>query len=163
MVRPTMNARLASALRIVRRGLSFVAVLLLIAAVATTFAAYLTISGRSVPLLRRVVAKLGTLVQGQRTEHLTVDVRVRPETARVTGTATLTVHSLDEGRQRFYFLLNDGLRVGSVRVASPEARAPSAYQLWLLTVVDVGSPVPKDATLQLTIDYDGPIAAGLLG
>ena len=158
-----MNARLATALRIVRRGLAFVAVLILAAVVATAFAAYLTTSGRSVPLLRRVVAKLGTLMQGQRTERLALDVRVRPETARVTGTATLTVHSLEEGRQRFYFLLNDGLRVHSVRVAGLEARTPSVYQLWLLTVVDVGSPVAKDATLQLTIDYDGPIAAGLLG
>ena len=158
-----MNPTVASLLRILRRGLSVVALLVVIAFVATAFAAYLAGTGRSLPILRGVVAKLGTLVQGQRTEQMTLAVRVAPESGRVTGTATLTVRSLDDGRQRFYFLLNDGLRVRSVRVAGSAAHASSAYQLWLLTVVDVGSPVAKDATVQLTFDYDGPLAAGLAG
>jgi hypothetical protein len=162
MVRPTMHARLASVLRIVRGALSLVSALILIALVATAFTAYLTVSGRSLPILRSVVAKLGPLVQGQRTEQLTLEVRVAPETGRVEGTATLSVRNLDEGRTRFYFLLNDGLRVRRVRAA--DRKVPlSAYQLWLVTVVDVGSPLAKDATLQLTIDYDGSIAAGLAG
>lgn len=157
-----MNARLASVLRILRGALSLVSAVILIALVATAFAAYLALSGRSLPILRSVVAKLGTFVQGQRTEELTLAVRVTPETGRLEGTATLSVRNLDEGRQRFYFLLNDGLRVRRVHAAGRDAPV-SAYQLWLLTVVDVGSPLAKDATLQLTLDYDGPLTAGLAG
>ena len=160
-----MNARLASVLRICRRGLSAVALLLLIASVGMTFVAYLAATGRSIPLLRNGVAHLGKLVEGQRTEQMVLDVRVSPENGRLGGTATLTVRSLDAGRQRFYFLLNNGLRVRNVRVSGVEtpSPAPSAYQLWLLTVVDVGSGVPKDATVQLAFDYDGPIATGMFG
>ena len=160
-----MNPRLASLLRIFRRGLSVVALLLLIGIVGMTCVAYLTATGRSMPLLRTVVARLGKLVEGQRTEQMTVDVRVIPESGRLRGSATLTVRSLDEGRRRFYFLLNDGLRVRNLRVSGVDAasQAPSAYQLWLLTIVDVGSRVAKDAAVQLTFDYDGPIEAGLFG
>jgi hypothetical protein len=160
-----MNAGLATALRILRRGLSLLTVLVVTTVVATAFAAYLAITGRSLPILRTIVAKLGTLVQGQRTEQMKLDVRVAPETGHLTGTATLTVRSLDGDRQRFYFLLNDGLRVRNVRVGGPaeESIRPSAYQLWFLTVVDIGAPLAKDATMQLTFDYDGPIATGLFG
>ncbi len=158
-----MSSRLASALCIVRRGLSLASVLILIAFLAAAFAGYLAATGRSVPLLRTVVARLGVFVQGQRTEQMTLDVRVMPENGRVAGTATLTVRSVDDGRQRFYFLLNDGLRVRNVRVAGSNARSPLAYQLWLLIVVDVGAPVAKDTPIQLVFDYDGPIAAGLFG
>jgi len=160
-----MNPRLASVLRILRRGLAAPALLLLIGIVGMTCVAYLAATGRSMPLLRNVVARLGRLAEGQRTEQMTLDVRVTPENGRLGGTATLTVRSLDAGRQRFYFLLNDGLRVRNVRVRGVETQslAPSAYQLWLLTVVDVGSGVAKDATVQLMFDYDGPIAAGMFG
>ena len=156
-----MNPQLAGALRILRRGLFLLSVLVLIALLATAFAAYLAATGRSLPLLRNVVAKLGVLVQSQRTDQMTLDVRVMPDSRRLAGTATLTVRSLADGRQRFYFLLNDGLRLHNVRVAGVKGRAqsPSAYQLWLLTVVDIGAPVAKDATVQLTFDYDGPITS----
>jgi Tol biopolymer transport system component len=158
-----MNARLASVLRILRRGLAVVATLVVIAVVAATFAIYLAATGRSLPLLRRVVTHLGTLVQGQRTEHMTLDVRVAPDTAHLTGTATLTVRSLEAGRQRFYFLLNDGLRVRNARVTGGTAPAFSAYRLWLLTAIDVGAPMAKDATVDLSFDYDGPIASSPFG
>jgi hypothetical protein len=160
-----MNPKLASLLRIVRRGLSIVALLLLVGILGMTWVAYLTATGRNLPALRSVLARLGKLVEGQRTEQMTLDVRVTPDTGRVGGTASLTVRSLDAGRQRFYFLLNDGLRVRSLHVSGVDAasHAPSAYQLWLLTIVDVGSGVAKDATVQLTFDYDGPIAAGMFG
>jgi hypothetical protein len=160
-----MNTRLASILRLLKRTLSVIALLVFISVVGIAFVAYLTATGRSLPMLRGVVARLGTLAQGQRTEQLTLDVRVTPETGRLTGAATLTVRSLEEGRQRFYFLLNDGLRIRSVRIAGIETptAATSTYQLWLLTVVDIGTRVPKDTTIQLTLAYDGPITAGLFG
>ncbi|MGH3055758.1 MAG: hypothetical protein ACRDL7_12360, partial [Gaiellaceae bacterium] len=150
---------------LIRRILFLASLLILVAFLGPAFTAYLAATGRSLPLLRTVVGKLGGLMQGQRTEQMTLDVGVTPDSARLTGTVTLTVRSLDDGRQRFYFLLNDGLRVHSVRVAGVTASSPSpsAYQLWLLTVVDVTVPVAKDATVQLTFDYDGPIAAGLFG
>ena len=37
------------------------------------------------------------------------------------------------------------------------------YQLWLLTIVDVGAPVPKGGTVQLTLDYDGRPTSGPFG
>ena len=157
-----MDARLASVVSIVRRALSLVSALILLALLAAVFTAYLTVSGRSLPILRNVVTRLGTLLQGQRTEQLRLDVRVTPETGHVTGTATLTVRALTDGRQRFSFLLNDSLRVRAVRIAGHDAPL-AAYQLWLLTIVDVGSPVAKDATVELTLDYEGPLATEFFG
>ena len=158
-----MNPPFTTILRLLKRTLSLVALVLFIAVVGAALVAYLTTTGRSLPMLRGAVARLGTLAQGQRTEQMTLDVRVTPETSRLTGTATLTVRSLEEGRQQFYFLLNDGLHLRSARIAGVDTHgaATSAYHLWLLTVVDVGARVPKDATIKLTFDYDGPIAAGM--
>ncbi len=160
-----MNLRLLAAARLLRRGLSVLATLVLLGLLTASFAAYLTVTGKSLLLLRTITGRLGTLVEGQRIEQLTLNVRAMPETARLAGSATLLVRSLEEGRQRFYFLLNSGLRLRDVRVGGVDAHVqmPAAYQLWLLTVVDVGSRVPKDATLQLTFDYEGTVAGDLFG
>jgi len=156
-----MNPRLAAVMRLLKRLVSLLAVVVLFVVLAASVTAYLAVSGTSLPVLRALTARVGTLMAGQRTEQLTLDVRVRPRDGRIAGTATLTVRSLDDNRQRFYFLLNNGLRIRDVRTAGEQHPHPSAYQLSLLTVVDVGAPVAKGATIDLTIDYDGAPGAGL--
>ncbi|MFI5364011.1 MAG: M1 family aminopeptidase [Candidatus Binatia bacterium] len=143
-------------LRFCQRVVSVLAAGVLVCLVALSCGAYLAVSGTSVPLLRMMAAKVGMLMTGQRTEHVTLDVRVRPDAGQLAGTATLTVRSLEDGRQRFYFLLNDGLHLCSVQVGTGGAPRPAAaYQLWFLTVVDLGTPVAKDERVQLTFEYGG--------
>lgn len=158
-----MNSRVSSVLRVLRRIISTLAVLLLLLIVGTSIAAYLAVTGQSLALLRFATARVGGLVAGQRTHQLTLDVQLDPAQGRLTGTATLALESLEDSRQHFYFLLNDGLHVREVRIvgADKTARAASAYQLWLLTVVDLGTPVPKGTTVQLTFEYDGAPATGM--
>jgi hypothetical protein len=160
-----MNARLLAVIRFFRRLLALLAGALLFTAVAASFAAYLATTGQSVPMLRAVTAKVGSLIAGQRTEHLALKVRVLPAESRISGSATLTVRSTGAPRQRFYFLLNSGLHIRSVHVSGTDAAtpAPAVYQLSVLTVVDLGHTVPQDASLDLTVDYDGRIGGGLLG
>src|SRR5689334_5484669 len=110
-----MNARLAGVLRFLKRVLSWLTGLSLAVVVAGCLLAYLAASGKSLPVLRALTTRVGQLMAGQRTEKLALQVRVMPREGRLAGTATLTVRSLDDKRQRFYFLLNDGLHLQDVR------------------------------------------------
>ncbi|MFI5366211.1 MAG: M1 family aminopeptidase [Candidatus Binatia bacterium] len=158
-----MTARLAAVTRLIRRLLAVLALALLALMVAAGVAVYLTATGRSLPLLRAVTAKVGTLIAGQQTERLTLDLHVAPTDAHLAGSATLTVRSTEAARQRFYFLLNNGLRIRSLHASGidPAAHAPAVYQLSMLTIVDLGHALAKDATVDLTFDYDGSIGGGM--
>jgi hypothetical protein len=160
-----MDSRIHSLLRVLRRIISAAAVVLLLLIVGTSIAAYLAVSGESLALLRFATARVGALVAGQRTHQVTLDVQLDPVQGRLTGTATLTIESLEDSRQHFYFLLNDGLHVRKVRVISADKtrRVASAYQLWLLTVVDLGAPVAKGTMVQLTFEYGGAPVPSIFG
>jgi hypothetical protein len=160
-----MKARLRTTFRIGNRLFSWVTALLTVLVLAAGCALYLAVNGKSLPTLRILTAAVGRVVVGQRTESLALRVRVMPATGQLAGTATLTVRSLENNRRRFYFLLNQGLHLRQVRTAGPDRPAgqATAHQLWLLTIVDVGAPVPKDTTLQLTFDYDGTPALAMFG
>jgi hypothetical protein len=158
-----MNTRVAAVLAVLSRVLSLVATLLVLLILALSGAAFLAVSGASVPLLRWATAQLGQLIAGQHTDALALNVRVLPAEGRLVGTASLTVHADVDGRQRFYFLLNPGLHVRALRVQGNTAATPGAlHQLSLLTVVDVGGPVAKGTPIQLTFDYDGAPSGGML-
>ncbi|MFI5395965.1 MAG: M1 family aminopeptidase [Candidatus Binatia bacterium] len=158
-----MTSRIRGAVRVIKHVISVLAVLLLLLIVGATIAAYLAVTGNSLALVRFAAAQVGRLVAGQRTQHLMLDVQASPTEGQLTGRATLVVESREESRQRFYFLLNDGLRIrrGRVEGTDKTPRPASIYQLWLLTIVDVGSPVPKGGTVQLTVDYDGAPVTGM--
>jgi hypothetical protein len=158
-----MNARLAAVMRFIRRLLALLAVALLVFVVAAGFAVYLTATGKSLPLLRAVTAKVGRLIAGQQTERLRLDIHVVPTDARLVGSATLTVRSTAAARQRFYFLLNSGLRIRNLHASGIDTGtpAPAVYQLSMLTIVDLGHALAKDATIDLTFDYDGTIGGGM--
>jgi aminopeptidase N len=160
-----MTSRIRGAVRVIKHVVSVLAVLLLLLIVGASIAAYLAVTGKSLTLIRFAAARVGQLVAGQRTQHLTLDVQVNPTAGQLMGRATLVVESLEDSRQRFYFLLNDGLRIRRGRVAGPDktSRPASIYQLWLLTIVDVGAPVPKGGSVQLTLDYDGAPITGTFG
>lgn len=151
-----MTSLFRRAARVVKQTVSLLALLLLLVLVGGSIAAYLTVTGRSLTLLRLVTARAGLLLAGQRTERVRLDV-VLPSGGGIVGTATLGIQSVADARQRFYFLLNDGLRVRRASVASENSGAHpvSFYQLWLLTIVDVGAPVAKGGTVQLTLEYAG--------
>ena len=131
--------------------------------VAASLALYLSVTGKSLPLLRTLARQAGMLVTAQHTDHLALDLLLSPADGRLAGTATLSVRSLDAGRQRFYFLLNNALHLRSVTATTADtpSRSVAAYQLWLLTVVDLDAPIAKDATVELAFDYDGMPATGL--
>jgi len=163
-----MTSLFRSTARVIKQAVSLLALLLLLTLVGSSIAAYLTVTGRSPALLRLVTARVAQLLAGQHTEQLSLDVLLQPAGGRLVGKATMVVQSTDEARQRFYFLLNDGLHVRrgtAARARSASARtdqhAVSIYQLWLLTVVDLGTPVPKGASVALTLEYDGVPASSL--
>ena len=159
-----MNPKLFAAIRFAKRLLSLLAVLLVAGVLAIACALHLALTGKSLPLLRTFTAQVGTVFAGQRTEALTVNVGVTPGQGRLAGTATLAVRSLEAERRRFYFLLNAGLHLRQVYLgASTNARTAAAYQLSQLTVVDLPNALPKDATVQLTFDYEGSPAGTPLG
>jgi hypothetical protein len=159
-----MNQRLARILSVLQRLLGLLAILLVALSVAAAFFLQQALQAGDLDVLRRLTALVGTLMSGQRTEHVVLTIRVAPEEQRLVGRARLTVRSLREGRRRFYFLLNEGLRVRAVRILrSTAGTVPTAYQLALLTVVDVGTAVDNDTSVDLEIDYEGTPSSRLDG
>ena len=157
-----------AALRIINRVAGLVAGLLVLVIVAAATQWYLAAVRTDPATLRTLAGAVATLLAGQRTERMSLDIRLAPDEQQLDGVATLTVRSLTAGRRRFYFLLNDGLRLrdvttaGATEAGAAPALAPRAYRLWLLTIIDVGTPVAEGDTIQLAVRYSGrPNTGGL--
>lgn len=151
-------------MRIVRSLLAFAFVLIGAAAVGLVLALYLAATGRSLPVLRAVVARVGQTIAGQQTTALALQLRLRPDAAALSGTAQLSVRADSPGRQRVYFLLNDGLRLDAVwEVGADGARAPLAfYRLLMLTIVDLPRALDAGEEIRLGFAYGGrPRIGGL--
>lgn len=155
---------LRALLRLARGLLTTVIILLVLAFIGAGALAYLSISGQDITALRGLARGAGKLLAGQRTESMTLAVRAVPEQSSLGGSVRLTMRSLEAGRRRFYFLLNDGLQVRQLRAKSAAAELkPRSYRLGPLIVVDTGAAVGADQTVDIEIDYDGNPSGGLLG
>ena len=65
-------------MRAVRRIVTFLFFVATIAVVAAVLGLSLAASGQSLPLLRALAGRVGTLMAGQRTEQLDLQVRLQP-------------------------------------------------------------------------------------
>ena len=148
-------------MRWVGRFFALVGVLIFLVVLAVGTAAYLTVTGKSLPAVKFTAERAGNLLAGQKTDHLQLDVNVRPDEGWLSGRATLTVRSTQAGRRRLYFLLNNGLRLRSARVEND--RKASAYQVWMLVVVELGHALKADETVDVTLDYEGKPGHGPFG
>jgi hypothetical protein len=149
-------------MRFVRTLISLGFVLFGVAVLLLAVAAYLTATGRSVPVLRTVAGVAGDLMAGQATEQMAVSVSVDPVERRIDGVARVMVKAVED-RRRVYLLLNDGLAVeGVARLTAAGERTPVAhYRLWLMTVVDLGETLAAGGEATLEISYGGDPFGGL--
>jgi len=149
-------------MRFVRTLISLGFVLFGVLALAVVVSAYLTATGRSVPAIRGAAARVGRLTAGQSTAQLAVSVVVDPGNRRLEGVARLRVKASDSERQRIYLLLNDGLRVREIWRESQGGgrRALAHYRFWLVTVVDLGEPIPAQSEVTIGISYGGDPLSG---
>jgi hypothetical protein len=140
------------------KGLASLLVALLVASVmSTTLALYLALNHRNLPVLRALVTQLGRILDGQNIEALQIDVRLAPESSRLTAVATVSVRATTPGRRHLYFLLNDGLRVEGVWLEDNEGdlTAIPHYRLGPLGVVTPTAPPSGDNLTRLRIAYGG--------
>src|SRR5262245_51136692 len=144
-------------MRVVRNLLAFLFFLTGAAVVAATLALYLAATGRNLPMLRRVVGAVGGSFAGQQTTALSLAVRLQPDAQRLSGTARLTVRAAAAGRQRLYFLLNDGLTVQATweETAQGERTPLRMYRIGLLAVVELARPLAADEEVRIGLDYAG--------
>jgi hypothetical protein len=150
-------------MRIARGLIAFLFALLAAAAAVFAFALLLAAHGKNLPLLRAAVGVVGRAVAGQRVTDLTLHVDVRPSAAALSGRALLRILADGADRQRFYFLLNDGL---GVRAASYDTAAGAValrpLRFGPLLILDLPEPLGAGQEGVLTIDYDGtPRRGGL--
>jgi hypothetical protein len=155
-------------MRIVRSLLAFLFFLTGAAVVAGSLALYLAATGRNLPLLRTVVGALGRSFAGQQTTALSLAVRLQPDTQRLSGTARLTVRATAAGRQRLYFLLNDGLSASAAwEETAPGQRTPlRVLRIGLLAVIELNRTLGADEDVRIGIDYAGEphaLASGISG
>jgi Peptidase family M1 domain len=143
-----------TAQRIIQRVLNALAILVAAAIATLVLVAYVGASTHDLTLLKPIAAHLSTLFDGQRTEALKLDTAVYPNRRRLDGHVRLTLRSLRGPRQRFYFLLNSGLKIQAARVLGSHV-PPSVYQLWMVAVVDVGRPISENSTIDVELDYGG--------
>lgn len=133
------------------------------AIVAVALAAFMTATGRSVPVMRMAAARAGELLSGQTIEQMDLHIVVDPPRGVIEGVARLRVRA-QEGRQRLYFLLNDGLRIEAVWLESAdgERRDLRHSRLWVLSAVDLEAPLAAGDSATLGIAYAGDPNSGLL-
>lgn len=151
-------------MRVVRNLVAFLFALTGAATVALALALYLAASGRNLPMLRAVVGAVGGVIAGQQTTDMALAVRLQPDRRRLAGTARLTIQAGAGGRQRLYFLLNQGLRLRAAwEEAAGGGRTPlRAYRVWLLTVVELPRGLAADENVRIGLEYGGePRATGV--
>ncbi len=161
-----MKAWLSPLARLLAGATSVVAFLLVVALILGGGALYLAARGESIIVVRELARLAGSVIQGQHTDHLRLEVHVDPGQRRLQATAHLEVHALAGPRRRFFFLLNDALTVQGLRVTgADDALLPaSLYRFNLLTVVELDAAVAPRQPVHVTLDYTGdPTRAGLVG
>ncbi|MBX3025039.1 PD40 domain-containing protein [bacterium] len=150
-----------------RALIAFLFVALSASVLLLTFGLYLAAHGRNLPLLRSVVGLVGRAVAGQRTTALVTHVDLRPAAGTLSGDATLTVTADADGRQRLYFLLNDGLRLRDAwQDGDGGVRAPvTTLRLGPLVIVQLARPLAAQESARVVLAYGGAIIApgGLTG
>ncbi len=148
-------------MRWLRRLLALFGLLIVLAVGAAAALLYLAAHGENVAALKAIAARASGAFSGQRTESLDLDVYLRPQDRWLSSRATLAVRSLEPGRRRLYFLLNDALKLRALHIeGEPKA---TAYHLGILLVVDVGRPLKADEAVNVALEYEGMPTAGLLG
>ena len=159
---PPARARRFAWWRALRATIAFLFVVVAAGAVAATFALYLAATGRNLPMLRAAVGLVGRAVAGQRTTALVARVDLRPAAGALGGEATLTVRADADGRQRLFFLLNDGLRLrGAWQTTDADARLPlGTMRLGPLAIVALPRPLAAGESTQITLAYDGALRTG---
>ncbi len=88
-------------------------------------------------------------LDNQRTVATRIEASLEPTSGRLEAHASLTLESLEPGREWFAFLLNPGLKVANARINGAEARV---HRLWCLAMLQ--SPVPVDKGKQVTLDIE---------
>lgn len=151
---------LTALLRVARGLLGFIILASITLMIGAGAFLYLSVTGQDLTALRTVVRGAGQLFAGQRTDSMILRVSAIPEKASFAGSASLTVRSLVAERRRFFFLLNEGLVVRSVRIGEGQ---PAAYRLGPLLVIDVGAAIAAEQQVEISIDYEGKPMGGLLG
>src|SRR5262245_5315349 len=150
-------------MRVVRNLISFLFFLAGAIAVAVTLALYLAATGRSVPVLRALASGAGRTFAGQQTTALSLAIHLQPDARRLTGTAQLSMRATVSGRQRVYFLLNPGLRVGAAwQQDAGGARTPlGVLRLGPLLVVDLAAPLDANEEARIVVEYAGEPSRGV--
>lgn len=151
--------------RPLRALIAFLFVLFSAAVLVLGFGLYLAIAGHNLPLLRSAVALVGRAIDGQRTTALQARIELRPARSELRGDVTITVTADAAARQRFYFLLNQGLRLRDVWQSSDEAtRIPvTTFRLGQILVVQLAQPLAPQATARIGIAYGGTVHPTAVG
>ncbi|MDX2166543.1 MAG: M1 family aminopeptidase [Deltaproteobacteria bacterium] len=150
-------------MRIARGLIAFLFIVVGAGVAGLAFAALLAVHGQNLPLLRAAVGVVGRAVAGQRTTDLTLRVDLQPSAGRLDGQAVLRVVADGAARQRFYYLLNDGLTVRAARYDGGGGPvALRTLRLGPLLVLDLPEALAAGQEGVVTIDYAGtPRRGGL--
>ena len=141
----------------------FTALALAIVGLATS--AHLSIVGANPSFLRSLIGQVGSAIDGQRIDHVSVRAELTPGDGRLEAESTLTVAAVDSARRRFFCLLNPALSLAevSVRDSADQPLGFRSYRLWMLQAVELDEPLPAGETVRLGFRYGGRPRTGLFG
>ncbi|UCD58989.1 MAG: hypothetical protein JSV16_07760, partial [Candidatus Hydrogenedentota bacterium] len=117
------------------------------------------VEGHAVESLKWSASQVNKLFKTQALKHLELDVRLSPQRHLIDAHAAVTVASKEEGKRRFFFLLNDGLKISEVLWQGEPIRF---HRLWLLTWVTLPRPLKDNEEATLHFKYSGNTAGGLM-
>jgi hypothetical protein len=135
-----------------------------LAVVVVTLLLYLGVNGQSPPVLGALADRIAAMTAGQHIDQMVLSVDVDPAARRLRGVARLVVSAIEDGRDRIYLLLNDGLTVERAWLEGDNGETtPLRHtQLWVLTALELPRPLDREKSVRLGLSYSGnPLEAGV--
>lgn len=139
-------------MQIIKRRKLFLFILLLTSGflIFTSASYYLLITNRSPYILKLVTGTVDLLMKGQSISNYNINLNISPEKGVINVECDINVKFLKE-RRYIIFLLNDGLKVNSIKYG----KAVSHYRIWLINLLLLPEKLKKGDDLSINIIYEG--------
>lgn len=139
-------------MQVKRKILLFVVILIFGFFLLTSVSYYLLIHNKSPYILKLVTGTVDFLMKGQNISNYNINLNISPEKGVINVECDINVKFLKE-RRYIIFLLNDGLKVNSIKYE----KAVSHYRIWLINLLLLPEKIKKGEDINFSLVYEGKL------
>jgi hypothetical protein len=138
-------------MQIKRKLFLFILLLFSIFCLLSYLSYYLLITNRSPFILKLVMGTVDLLAKGQHISDYQLNLKVFPERGSIAAGCDIRVN-FSKDRRYIIFLLNDGLKIDSIKYNDRDIKA---YRIWLINLLLLPEKNRKGDALTLNLAYEG--------